>query len=268
VPARSPISPRRQSARLQEKAAKRVGYNNPLTQEICNTKYTKSHIDLLVEEASPMTPHSAGDEKETILDLSLVYTGDETRDGGMTPGPFEEMRRRMAGLGTSTPLTGPAGIRKRKKKEKKRNWSWTINQDGDNDEDVSGAIAAIRAAEAAAAKAAEMRTPIARSQHLANQVPPTPSCESHDSMESLDVEMSDSSSFMSDDNAITPGSMDLDDMNGFGYMKDSLQTPVVVRNNSVSVDPISSEAAAEAAAEADAQGVRRDTPVPPDMLPV
>lgn len=88
------------------------------------------------------------------------------RDGGMTPGPFEEMRRRMAGLvatrggggGTPTsPTTGsnPAGIRKRRRKERSRRWVWTIGtQEGDEDEEdeaeVGGASAALRAAAAKA----------------------------------------------------------------------------------------------------------------------
>lgn len=52
----------------------------------------------------------------------MAYTGDETRDGGQTPGPFEEMRRRMAESDLETP-----GTRKRKRREKKRKWEWTIS---------------------------------------------------------------------------------------------------------------------------------------------
>jgi len=51
----------------------------------------------------------------------MEYTGDETRDGGHTPGPFEEMRRRMADSELETPAR-----RKRKRREKKRKWEWTI----------------------------------------------------------------------------------------------------------------------------------------------
>lgn len=114
----TPITPSRVSLRIANRANKKVGYNNPLTQTITTNKYIKSHIDLLSED----TPVSAGDgEQQDILETTLAYTGDETRDGGETPGPFEEMRRRMAESGLVTPET-----RKRKRKEKKRKWEWTI----------------------------------------------------------------------------------------------------------------------------------------------
>ncbi|KAK3343999.1 hypothetical protein B0T25DRAFT_593441 [Lasiosphaeria hispida] len=135
---RSPESPRRQSVRLQEKAARRVAYNSPLCQTITTSKYVKSHIDLLTEDSTPTTPSADNDD---VLDQTMAYTGNETRDGGQTPGPFEEMRRRMAGLNASTPvaLTPAAGggIRKRgKKKEKKRRWVWTIGQEDEEGGDI------------------------------------------------------------------------------------------------------------------------------------
>lgn len=121
------------SMRLANRAAKKVGYNDPLTQTITTNKYVKSHIDLLSEDS----PYSATDPElkpgapDMTLDLTMAYTGDETRDGGQTPGPFEEMRRRMAESDLETP-----GTRKRKRKEKKRKWEWTINSteadDGDD----------------------------------------------------------------------------------------------------------------------------------------
>lgn len=142
----SPNTQRRQSRRLQEKADRRVGYLSPLTQTITNEKYTKSHIDLLVDDASPYTTTPVAEDSDIILDLAMAYTGDETRDGGETPGPFEEMRRRMTGLGTASPTLSPKpeGVRKRKKKEKNRKWVWTIGQD--DEENESGAIAALKAA--------------------------------------------------------------------------------------------------------------------------
>ncbi|KAI0097811.1 hypothetical protein GGR51DRAFT_552835 [Nemania sp. FL0031] len=148
---KSPSSPRRKSVRLQEKAARRVAYESPLTRTITTEKYTKSHIDLLVEEASPYTPSPLPDDSE--IDLAMAYSGDETRDGGRTPGPFEEMRRRMTNLATETPVHSPKpdGIRKRKRREKKRKWVWTIGKD--DEENESGAIAALRAA------AGEISTP-------------------------------------------------------------------------------------------------------------
>jgi hypothetical protein len=110
--------------RLAKRANKKVGYNDPLTQTITTNKYVKSHIDLLGEDS----PFSSTPEQELVpekvqtLELAMTYTGDETRDGGQTPGPFEEMRRRMAESGLDTP-----GSRKRKRRERKRKWEWTIN---------------------------------------------------------------------------------------------------------------------------------------------
>jgi len=67
-----------------------------------------------------------------VLDQTMEYTGDETRDGGHTPGPFEEMRRRMADSGLESPAR-----RRRKRKEKKRKWEWTItNVDSEATEGV------------------------------------------------------------------------------------------------------------------------------------
>ncbi|KAK3372820.1 hypothetical protein B0T24DRAFT_503525, partial [Lasiosphaeria ovina] len=151
----TPISPRRQSVRLQEKAARRVAYNSPLCQTITTSKYTKSHVDLLSEDATPTTPSMASSD-EDVLDQTMAYTGNETRDGGQTPGPFEEMRRRMTTLHTSTPMaTTPAtagGIRKRgKKKEKKRRWVWTIGQEAEDGEDATSTYSATSAVSAVSA---------------------------------------------------------------------------------------------------------------------
>jgi hypothetical protein len=120
------------SMRIANRAAKKVGYNDPLTQTITTNKYVKSHIELLEE-----SPYSATDpEKESLekvetLELALRYMGDETKDCGLTPGPFEEMRRRLAESDLET-----TGARKRKRKEKKRKWEWTISsveEDGENE---------------------------------------------------------------------------------------------------------------------------------------
>ncbi|KAL2135869.1 hypothetical protein VTI74DRAFT_6632 [Chaetomium olivicolor] len=137
---KSPESPRRQSLRLQEKAARRVAYNSPLTQEITTSKYTKSHIDLLAEDATPTSPcTSSEDDGDASLDQVMADADANTRDGGQTPGPFEEMRWRMANMHASTPVAlSPTrgGIRKRggKRREKKRRWVWTIGQDEEADE--------------------------------------------------------------------------------------------------------------------------------------
>jgi hypothetical protein len=257
---KTPISPRRQSLRLQEKAARRVAYNSPLTQTITTSRYVKSHIDLLCEDASPMSP-LVGQEPDSALDTALSWTGNETRDGGQTPGPFEEMRRRMASLGTTTPVSPavtPGGIRKRKRKDnKKRRWVWTIGQDDDDREEVSGAMAAARAAEAAAASAvSEDRTPLVRAPPPMVVDIPTPSIES---MDSMDMEMSDTSSFVWEDRALTPADMEVDlkTPTVTSTSKDpSPEDPPVIRNDRLgSVDLINPDT-----------GSRRDTPVPPDML--
>ncbi|KAH6850994.1 hypothetical protein B0I37DRAFT_126115 [Chaetomium sp. MPI-CAGE-AT-0009] len=152
----SPESPRRQSLRLQEKALRRVAYNSPLTQEITTSRYIKSHIDLLAEDATPISPSVASsDDGDSLLDQAMTDAA-STRDGGQTPGPFEEMRRRMANMHASTPVAlsptgGGGGIRKKggKRKEKKRRWVWTIGQDEDAEEgEAMGAepVAATKAA--------------------------------------------------------------------------------------------------------------------------
>lgn len=132
LPPRSTVTPvtPRTSVRLANKATKRVGYNDPLTQTITTNKYTTSHIELLSEEA-----HDGGEEDEEVenLDVTMTNNGDETRDGGQTPGPFEEMRRRVASLDTESDPENP-GLRKRKRKEKKRKWVWTIGTGDDGDE--------------------------------------------------------------------------------------------------------------------------------------
>lgn len=151
----SPLSTRRQARRAvhDSKAAtaaakttavgegKRVGYNSPLEREIVTNKYTKSHIDLLIEEASPCSPGSGG--SPDVVDIARAFTRNELQDGGQTPGPFEDPRRGGAG-------SSPGGIRKRKRGgEKKRHWVWTIGREEDDDEneqEVGGAVAAAAAA--------------------------------------------------------------------------------------------------------------------------
>ncbi|KAH8811732.1 hypothetical protein F5884DRAFT_287059 [Xylogone sp. PMI_703] len=130
----TPATPSRMSMRIANRAAKKVGYGDPLTQTIVTNKYVKSHIELLEESpASAVDPEKESMEMET-LDVAMTYTGDETKDGGQTPGPFEEMRRRMAGLeaekGPDSPKT-----RRRKRKEKKRKWVWTIGVNEDDEPD-------------------------------------------------------------------------------------------------------------------------------------
>ncbi len=126
LPPRSAATPTRVSMRLANRANKKVGYNDPLTQTITTNKYVKSHIDLLSEDFPFCSAEEAEKEELETLDVAMAYTGDRMRDGCQTPGPFEEMRRRMAESDLETP-----GSRKRKRKEKKRKWEWTITSSED-----------------------------------------------------------------------------------------------------------------------------------------
>lgn len=249
--AMSPVSPRRQSLRLQEKAARRVGYESPLTQTIITERYTKSHVDLLTEDASPHPASPEREDADMILDTTMAYTGNETRDGGQTPGPFEEMRRRMTGLGTETPISSPrpGGIRK-KKKEKKRKWVWTIGRD--EEEAESGALTALRSA-------AETSTP--RVVVPFKDPTPEPITAVQISVEvteaqtdtQMDVEMSDTSSVFSSSRATTPFSVDLDAKTPTVSVAASSVLAKAVRLGSM--DLINPET-----------GSRRDTPIPPDLI--
>lgn len=229
-----PASPRRQSLRLQEKAAKRVGYNNPLTQTIITNKYTKSHIDLLVEEASPASPSFSpiGGDRAATINLKQAFSPNEIENGGQTPGPFEDMRRKLAalsgGAAAASPLSSSSslspseagGIRKRKRKEKKRQWVWTIgvaDEEEEDDERVGGAIAALRAEAASASATASARVrgtakaprddEAGRAARESVAVPdiqmvpdtPTASIESSSADSAIDVDMSDASSVVSED---------------------------------------------------------------------
>ncbi|EPE35372.1 hypothetical protein GLAREA_11071 [Glarea lozoyensis ATCC 20868] len=119
-----PLTPSRSSLRISSRAAKKVEYQTPLTQTITTAKYIKSHIELLAED-SPYSAHPPASDIES-LDLALAETN-AVRDGGQTPGPFEDMRRRMADQEIE-PENPDA--KRRKRKEKKRKWEWTINSEG------------------------------------------------------------------------------------------------------------------------------------------
>ncbi|KAL6871107.1 hypothetical protein J3F83DRAFT_642241 [Trichoderma novae-zelandiae] len=210
-----PASPRRQSLRLQEKAAKRVGYNNPLTQTIITNKYTKSHIDLLVEEASPASPSFSPIGGDRAINLKQAFSPNEIENGGQTPGPFEDMRRKLAALSGGAPSSlSPSetgGIRKRKRKEKKRQWVWTIGvaeEEEEDDERVGGALAASRAEAASASvrgtakaprdgEAGAVPAPVVPDIQM---VPDTPTASIESSADSaIDIDMSDASSVVSED---------------------------------------------------------------------
>ncbi|KAI3392358.1 hypothetical protein diail_5838 [Diaporthe ilicicola] len=285
--AKTPISPRRQSLRLAEKAARRVGYGSPIEQEITTNEYVRSHIELLAEEVSPRSassPLATSTTPNEVLDLAMACTGEEmTRDGGQTPGPFEEMRRRMAGLVTRTPTSpalpaasssGPAGVRKRKRKETKRRWVWTIGtaDDDADDREVGGAIAAMRAAAAAQAQidgqpqppsdtttstggaAAAVGVPAAP---LPMEIP-TPSVETFDEA-AQDVVMSESEADAEvesegDDNT---RAVDVD-------MEVDLATPTVARrNHNAHLRSVRQDSEGLFNSET---GSRRDTPIPADLI--
>ncbi|KAF9775018.1 hypothetical protein IL306_006905 [Fusarium sp. DS 682] len=260
-----PPSPRRQSRRLQDRENRRVCYNNPLTQEIVTNKYTKSHIDLLVEEASPHSPPCVPPQPQSAIDLALAFTPNEIQDGGQTPGPFEDMRRRMTGLAASgTPLSpsGPKGISKRKKKEKKRRWVWTIGQEDDDDENVGGSIAALRAEAAKAKDVDEIKTPVTaiKAPLLTFLTAPTPNTDSFESLNSIlsennDIEMSETSSCLTvqEDPQHMTGEMDLD-----------VKTPVARQEGEVQGILMPPEHSFGGLGGR--PGLKRDSPVPPDML--
>ncbi|KAH8159160.1 hypothetical protein CIB48_g9088 [Xylaria polymorpha] len=263
----SPSSPRRQSARRQKKAARRVGYESPLTRTITTEMYTKSHIDLLAEEASPY-PQSPI-PRDSDIDLAMAYSEDEIKDGGRTPGPFEEMRRQMTSLATQTPIPSPRldGIRKRKTKEKKRRWVWTIGRE--DEESESGAIAALRAA------AGELSTPKATTtpsqftqENKTNTSEPITAIEiSGESDESesdtlvetdqdyMDIDMSETSSFHSS-RVTTPCTTDVDPSSPTANHDSLLMGPSPARGQRlVSEDLTDSETSS-----------RQDTPIPPDLV--
>ncbi|KAF5255303.1 hypothetical protein FANTH_49 [Fusarium anthophilum] len=261
-----PPSPRRQSRRLQDRANRRVCYNNPLTQEIVTNKYTKSHIDLLVEEASPHSPPCVPPQPQSAIDLALAFTPNEIQDGGQTPGPFEDMRRRMTGLAASgTPLSpsGPKGISKRKKREKKRRWVWTIGQEDDgDDENIGGSIAALRAEAAKAKDVEEIKTPVTaiKAPLITFLTAPTPNTGDFQGWSGIlkednDVEMSDTSSCLTvpEESQRITGEMDLDIKTPIARQDEESQVILMLPENPLG-RPGSSP------------GLKRDSPVPPDML--
>jgi hypothetical protein len=97
----------------------------------------------------------------------MAYDGHETRDGGQTPGPFEEMRRRMAGLGSESDPETP--LRKRKRREKKRRWVWTI---GVNEEE-SPVMATDRTPSTAVRNGSTVETPLTAIRRLSVETPVT-----------------------------------------------------------------------------------------------
>ncbi|KKY37279.1 putative glucan 4-alpha-glucosidase [Diaporthe ampelina] len=315
--ARTPISPRRQSLRLAEKAARRVGYGSPIEQEITTNEYVRSHIDLLADEVSPRSASSpssttaaaaggaagvSSPNDQMVLDMTMAYTGDETRDGGQTPGPFEEMRRRMAGLVTRTPTspTVPSssspsgGIRKRRKtRETKRRWVWTIGtQDDDaDDREVGGAIAAIRAAaraqaegqprtttdggaaasaaassaSASACASAAMAPPpvvVEPGAHSPMEIP-TPSIETFDEAAQEDVVMSESDA-EPETEAAGGAAAAAAALAASNDMEVDLVTPTVARrNNNAHLRSVRQDSEGLFNSET---GSRRDTPIPADLI--
>ncbi|KAI1639352.1 hypothetical protein F4809DRAFT_138377 [Biscogniauxia mediterranea] len=292
---KSPISPRRQSLRLQEKAARRVGYESPLTQTITTEKYTKSHIELLAEDASPYTPSpiAEDDDSDMVLDLAMAaaaatYAGGQgeeetmtmtttTRDGGQTPGPFEEMRRRMAGLRAGTPVLlspRPEGVRKRRRKEKKRKWVWTIGQEEDDDDDEENEKSGALRTALTAAAAAEASTPRAA-------VPePLTAVQVSVEPDATDVEMSDTDADADADAgsavvvsggggvAVTQcdsSGMDLDLDQKTPTVSTAPDSSILVRPQADRLGSVDLDPAGEDLGTGTGTGKRRDTPIPPDL---
>jgi hypothetical protein len=106
---------------------KNVQYTTPLVEEIHTELYTKTHAELLAEDASPFTPSFDDDDNDDDSDASASDSEDgRSRDGGHTPGPMEDMRRKMADLGG------------RRRRGRKREWVWTLgtpdDENGPNEE--------------------------------------------------------------------------------------------------------------------------------------
>ncbi|KAG6158436.1 hypothetical protein E4U11_004713 [Claviceps purpurea] len=141
------LSPRRQCLRLQEKAAKKVEYDSPLEEEIITSTYTKSHIDLLAEDGSPLSPSDALPitERPIVLGIGFSFTKDETQKDGQAAGLLEDMREKGAGLVAELPIRSnkesTCANRRRNRREKKRRWVWTIGQDAEDEEYSGGATA-------------------------------------------------------------------------------------------------------------------------------
>lgn len=189
-----------------------MGYNNPLTQTIITNKYTKSHIDLLVEEASPASPSFSPIGVDRAINIKQAFSPNEIENGGQTPGPFEDMRRKLAALSGGAAALSPSetgGIRKRKRKEKKRQWVWTIgvaDEEEEDDERIGGAIAASRAEAASARARITAKTPRGGEAVSTTvvpdiqMVPDTPTASIESSADSaIDIDMSDASSVVSED---------------------------------------------------------------------
>ncbi|KAG6138504.1 hypothetical protein E4U12_008178 [Claviceps purpurea] len=140
-------SPRQQCLRLQEKAAKKVEYDSPLEEEITTSTYTKSHIDLLAEDGSPLSPSDALPitERPIVLGIGFSFTKDETQKDGQAAGLLEDMREKGAGLVAELPIRSnkesTCANRRRNRREKKRRWVWTIGQDAEDEEYSGGATA-------------------------------------------------------------------------------------------------------------------------------
>ncbi|KAG5976670.1 hypothetical protein E4U58_000003 [Claviceps cyperi] len=138
-------SPRRQCLRLGEKTAKKVEYDSPLEEEITTSTYIKSHIDLLAEDGSPLSP---SDVLPIVLGIGFSFTRDETQKDGQAAGLFEDVRGKGAGLVAESPIRSNkesiCANRKRNRREKKRRWVWTIGQDAEDEEYSGGATVALR----------------------------------------------------------------------------------------------------------------------------
>ena len=231
-----------------------MAYNSPIEQTITTKWYPSPRPG---DEASPLSPFAVVQDTDASLGPAITFMDEETRDGGQTPGPFEDMRRRMASLAASSPLspTGSGGIRKNKKRrEKKRRWVWTIGQDEgeeDNDE-VGGAVAAARAARVKAASEPPPLLVVAPAQTPMEDLP-TPSVESFD--DNLDVPMLESSDTVEVERGLTPGEMEVDAV-----------TPTSARRTGDEEDAARNDRLGAEGLFNEETGSRRDTPVPPDMM--
>lgn len=191
------------------------------------------------------------------IDLTMAYSGDEIKDGGRTPGPFEEMRRQMTSLATATPTSSPRsdGIRRRKRKEKKRKWVWTIGKEDEKSE--NGAVAALRAA---VGEASTLKCTTATEPLTAIQDSPEPADSE------LELTLEDDDDHMDLDVSETNNNHSSRVVNPSGVNHDA-ETPSTNHNLASPESSLTKNAQLALAEQLNPEaGNRRDTPIPPDPV--
>lgn len=115
----SPLSSTRSTKTVR---IKNLRYNSPLTQTIATDDNIESPIDLTYNVHSSPSARLSPDcpQEKTYVEADILGSS-QTRDGGWTPGPREEIRRREA--------DSLIVDRERQRGGKKRRWVWTIGNE-------------------------------------------------------------------------------------------------------------------------------------------